>query len=114
MNLDQEELFELLFEAAGEGIILVNKSGIILKANERIVEMFGYSKKEITNQHLNILVPKNIREKHSKHLERYFMAPKSRYMGLGLHLEAATKSELLFPVEISLNHFEAKGINKSS
>jgi len=110
MNLDQEELFELLFEAAGEGIILVNKSGIILKANERIVEMFGYSKKEITNQHLNILVPKNIREKHSKHLERYFMAPKSRYMGLGLHLEAATKSELLFPVEISLNHFEAKGI----
>ena len=45
MNLDQEELFELLFEAAGEGIILVNKSGIILKANERIVEMFGYSKK---------------------------------------------------------------------
>ena len=110
MNLDQEKLFELLFEAAGEGIILVNKGGVILKANERIVEMFGYSKAEITGQHLNILVPKNIREKHSKHLERYFMAPKSRYMGLGLHLEAATKSDKLFPVEISLNHFEAKGI----
>ena len=109
MNLDQQELFKLLFEAAGEGIILVNKSGIILKVNERVVEMFGYTKAEITNQHLNILVPKNLREKHSEHLEKYFLDPKSRHMGIGLHLEAATKSEQLFPVEISLNHFESKG-----
>lgn len=109
MKIDQEQLFEQLFDAAGEGIILVNKGGTILMANTRIVEMFGYSKEEITGQHLNILVPKAIRSKHSKHLERYFMAPKSRYMGLGLHLEAETKSEKLFPVEISLNHFEAKG-----
>ncbi len=110
MKIDQEQLFEQLFDAAGEGIILVNKGGTILMANTRIVEMFGYSKEEITGQHLNILVPKAIRSKHSKHLERYFMAPKSRYMGLGLHLEAETKSEKLFPVEISLNHFEEKGI----
>lgn len=110
MKIDQEQLFEQLFDAAGEGIILVNKGGTILMANSRIVEMFGYSKEEITGQHLNILVPKAIRSKHSKHLEHYFMAPKSRYMGLGLHLEAETKLEKLFPVEISLNHFEAKGI----
>ncbi len=109
MNFNQEKLFGLLFEAAGEGIIVVNTHGIIQMANERVEKMFEYSKSELIGQHLNILVPKAIREKHTKHLNMYFQAPKSRYMGLGLHLEAETKSEDLFPVEISLNHFVADG-----
>ena len=109
MELNQEKLFELLFEAAGEGIILVDTKGIIQMANERVTNMFGYSKDELIGQHLNIFVPKPIRARHTEHLQKYFSAPKSRYMGIGLHLEAATKDDGLFPVEISLNHFEAAG-----
>lgn len=95
-----------MFESAGEGLLVANKEGVILMANPRVCEMFGYSKSELVSKEIDILVPDQLRLKHIKHREGYHEHPKKRSMGKGIDLRGQRKDGSSFPVEISLNYFQ--------
>lgn len=42
---ENEKIFDTLFEAASEGVIVVNDQQIIVSANLATLNMFGYQKK---------------------------------------------------------------------
>ncbi|MGE0636852.1 MAG: PAS domain S-box protein [Bacteroidia bacterium] len=103
---DQQLIYQILFESAGEGLLVANKEGTILMSNPRVCEMFGYTKEELAGKGIDILVPDQLRNKHTTHRESYHKHPKKRSMGKGVDLQGQRKDGTTFPVEISLNYFK--------
>jgi len=97
--------FNILFEAASEGIIVVDASQTIVAANTSVEKMFGYNAGEMINQPLNILIPSNYRPNHGAHFKSFLVHSEKRQMGHGRDLYGVRKDGTQFPVEAGLNPF---------
>ncbi len=106
-----KDIAAALFESAAEALVVTNKQGLIEAVNSRAAEMFGYSREELLDQKVELLIPDSSRERHRKHRKGYAHNPTKRPMGKGMELQAMHKSGHCFPVEVSLNHFKVEGEN---
>jgi len=78
-----------VIEELPDAILLVDTSGVIQLANRRAAEMFGYSRLELFDSSVAILIPPDVREKHAEQVKHFFTAPHGRSMGSdGEHGEA--------------------------
>jgi PAS domain S-box-containing protein len=108
-DLSKIELLDALFINATEGIIVCDSRGIILLCNPASEKMFGYTSQEIVGERIEMLVPDEVKEKHTGYRESYATNPHARPMGLGLNLNARRKDGSLLPIEISLSPLERDG-----
>lgn len=92
------------FESAGWAIIGVDRDGIIVQANPKAGEMFGYRQGELTGRPVEVLVPERLREKHLQHRAAYFKSPFSRPMAASMEPVGRRKDGSEFPIEVNL-HF---------
>ena len=95
-----------LFEAAPEGVVVVDSRGHIVSVNGKVEELFGYMRAELVGQPVELLIPSRYRNAHPGHREEYFANPRPRPMGRGLDLAGRRKDGTEFPVEISLSPIE--------
>ncbi len=97
---------KLLLECFYEGGIVVDKNYKILYLNKGCEKIFGYLSDELIGQHVNILVPFALRDKHTDHINKIPKSPifinklmvssDRRVMGL-------TKENKEIQIEIRLN-----------
>jgi len=108
-KLNIEGVGGLMFNTAAEGLVIVDSSGIIVMHNPRLAEMFGYATNELTDAPLATLIPRKVRDTHLQHQANYTEKPTKRVMGMGMELRGERKDGSVFPVEVSLNHFDVEG-----
>ena len=101
-----EEKFRLAVEASPSGIVLVDTVGKIVLVNTQTEKMFGYSRAELIDRPVEILVPKRFRALHPGHRTKFLAAPEARAMGAGRELFGLRKDATEFPIEIGLNPIE--------
>lgn len=89
--------------------MLANRSGEIVLVNPFGEKMFGFNKEEMIGQQIEILLLDSIRSKHVQHREIFHKNPVNRAMGAGRDLFAKRKDGSVFPVEISLSHYQLGG-----
>lgn len=107
---EQEETsYRAVFEAAPDGIVIVDEEGLIRDLNPRLLTMFGYSREELMGRPVEVLVPETVRDAHVVHRTRYMEAPRSRPMGIGMELAGRRKDGSELPVEISLSPLPGDG-----
>ncbi|MFN2262467.1 MAG: ATP-binding protein [Psychroflexus sp.] len=106
---DNSAIFNLLFEGISEGIIVVDQHQKVAEVNSAAEIMFGYQKNELLGQHLELLIPKEYRQNHHKHVEQFVEKSEKRQMGHGRDLYGRRKNGEVFPVEAGLNPFVFKG-----
>ncbi len=94
-----------LINYATEGIILTNDRGNIVLANPHAQQLFGYSEAEMIGNRIEMLLPEAIRTKHVEHVKGFHKNPSNRSMGNGRDLFARRKDGSVFPVEVSLSHY---------
>jgi len=94
---------DALFEAAPDGILLVDQRGMIQAANPQALRIFAYSEDELVGLPVEALVPDRDRETHEALRAEYDQRPRVRPMGIGLGLRGRRKDGLEMPVEISLS-----------
>lgn len=104
-----ENICLVLFKSTTEGLIVVDKKGTIRAYNPRIEEMFGYSTNELIGQKVEILIPRQYRNKHISLRNEYNKNPGKLTMRIDMDLFAIRKDGSVFPVEISLNNFDSVG-----
>jgi PAS domain S-box-containing protein len=99
--------YRAVFEAAPDGILVVDHRGIIRSANPMAGRLFGYGNDELVGKNVDALVPQAARAAHAGHRSRYVSAPRARPMGAELDLSGRRKDGTEFPAEISLSPWES-------
>lgn len=99
-------LFERLFLAAPDGIVVVANDGRISAANPAVERLFGYSDTELIGNLIEILIPSRFRDRHHHQRREYTASPTMRPMGSGLELYGRRKDGTEFPVDVMLSPIE--------
>ncbi len=94
---------EILFEAAPDAMVIVDRDGRILLANRQTQVLFGYAEGELLGKAVEVLLPERLHGAHQHLRSSFVQAPKARPMGSGLDLFGRRKNGSEFPVEISLS-----------
>jgi PAS domain S-box-containing protein len=109
LRVDTSSLFERLFEFSPDGVLVTDQTGSIVRANAQTEHMFGYDRRELIGQLVEILIPERLRSRHPNHRSDYAAQPHTRPMGAGLDLFARRKDGSEFPVDIMLSPVNLDG-----
>jgi PAS domain S-box-containing protein len=95
-------MLQQLFETAPDGLLMIDRQGRILRANQRAEDMFGYTCDEILAEPIENLVPRNLRD-----LERVSRPGSNAASPSRAELLGRRKDGSEFPVEISLTPLQS-------
>lgn len=105
----REALLEQILDSAPDPMVIVDAGGKIQLANSQLQATFGYTREELIDQPVEILVPKRLATQHAHHREAYGSDPQPREMGSGLELCGQTKDGREIPIEVSLAPVQSHG-----
>ena len=98
-----EQQYHALFEAALDGVAVIDEQGRIRDLNGRFAELFGHRRDALLGRPVEVLIPEQARAAHETERSRYAANPVIRPMGSGLELYGRRSDGTEFPVEISLS-----------
>lgn len=97
------EMVMALFHNSPDAIIVVNGEGIIEMANSQAELLLGWHRNEMLGNRVEMLLPEGLREIHEQHRAEFLDDPRTRPMGLHLHLNAKRMSGSTVQVDINLS-----------
>jgi PAS domain S-box-containing protein len=97
------KIAELIFERVPEAILLVDESGLIVRANSHCEALFGYRIAELLGQNVELCIPERFREQNTCNRLRFFQAPSITALGADCDLYARRKDNSEFAVDILLS-----------
>jgi protein-histidine pros-kinase len=100
-----EAYFRNVLESAPDAMIIIDHFGKITVVNEQTEKMFGYTRRQLLGQEVEMLLPEELRDRHISHRAGFAADPQLRPMGRELELFGRRADGSLFPVEISLSPF---------
>ncbi|QFZ53692.1 PAS domain S-box protein [Oceanihabitans sp. IOP_32] len=100
-----QDIFNILLEAISEGVIIVDKDQHIVEFNSFAQDIFGYTKGEIVERALHLLIPSKYHATHFNYIERFIERGKRRKIGSGVDVYGLKKDGTIFPAEVELNPF---------
>jgi anti-anti-sigma factor len=92
-----------MIDALADGVVLADDAGVMVLANRRAEELFGYLPGELAGQQVEGLVPRQLRAGHESQRAGYAREPTGRVMGQRARLAGLRKDGTTFPVRISLS-----------
>tara|TARA_R110002072_G_scaffold301164_3_gene480235 strand:- start:9276 stop:11855 length:2580 start_codon:yes stop_codon:yes gene_type:complete len=95
------QLDELL-ENAPDGIVGINRDGLIAFANPAVEKLFGYTADELRGEHIEILLPIALRERHQALRNAFTESPQGRPMSSLKGLVGRRKDGREVPLDIAL------------
>jgi len=106
---ESETRFKGLFDAAPDGIVIVDSSGYIVLINDQAKHIFGYGNEDLNGRFHDILLPERFWSQHKRHRSDYFANPHTRPMGSGIQKLIGQRLDgSEFPIEISLSPLKTK------
>ncbi len=91
-----------VFQSSGDGVLVVDESGIMVFANPRMSELTGYASGELLGSSVQMLVPTSSRRVHEEMLRVYRADPFPRMMGRRPFLQLRRKDGSALDVDIAL------------
>jgi diguanylate cyclase (GGDEF)-like protein/PAS domain S-box-containing protein len=98
-----------ILDNASDGIITINKSGIIETFNVAAETLFRYQAEEVIGQKVNLLMPHPLREEHDGYIRRYIETGEQRIIGNEMNVNAQRKDGTVFPMSIKVGEMMLDG-----
>lgn len=96
------QMLQGALESLADPIVIVGTDYGIRYLNEQAELVFGYNRKELLGQHINVLIPDALKESHSSHLAEFRNHPHARAMKGGVDLSARRKDSTEFKCRVQI------------
>ncbi|MBT8245856.1 MAG: PAS domain S-box protein [Winogradskyella sp.] len=100
-----QQIFNILLETVSQAVIIVDENQNIMEINGAAETVFGYSKEEIKDKHLDLLIPSNYHKKYKAYVKSLIKAYEHRKMAKTTDVYGLKKSGDIILVEVELNPF---------
>ncbi|MGE0803285.1 MAG: ATP-binding protein [Lautropia sp.] len=107
--MTERTLFEGLFGAYPDALIVSDAGGRIVLANQAAAMLLDYTIEELTGMPVDRLVPQSARERHARYRAGYALDPRPRPMGTKNELAALKRDGSEVVVEIALSPLTHRG-----
>lgn len=94
---------EAVIDTAIDGIITINKMGVIESINRAGALMFGYEKDELLGQKVNVLMTRHDSHHHDQYIDNYLTTRKPKIIGIGREVMCKKKSGAEFPGRLAVS-----------
>jgi PAS domain S-box-containing protein len=105
---ESDRKFWQIIESAPDAMVITNRLGNIVMVNEQTQRLFGFSRRELLNQPVEILVPERFRETHTAQRTEFCRFPTTRLMSERPALWGRRKDGTEFPAEIVLSPIDTE------
>ncbi|MGZ5621654.1 MAG: bifunctional diguanylate cyclase/phosphodiesterase [Methylobacter sp.] len=89
-----------------DGIITMDKRGIVETFNSAAERIFGYNADEVIGHNVNMLMPEPYHSQHDGYLEHYLAGGKAHIIGIGRIAEGKRKDGSLFPLDLAVSEVQ--------
>ena len=97
-----EAKLKAILETAVEGIITIDRRGIIESINPAAQKMFGYRADELVGQNIGRLMPSPYSEEHDGYLASYIETGVGKIIGIGREVIGLRRDGTVFPMYLSV------------
>lgn len=94
-----------IFNNVFDGIIIIDKNGVIESLNPPVERLFGYSAEELIGHNINKLMPEPDKSRHASYLTNYLSGGKAKIIGFGREVSGLRKDGSIFPMELGVSEF---------
>ncbi|WP_377809587.1 EAL domain-containing protein [Azospirillum sp. A29] len=91
-----------LLDAAVDGIIVSDRSGIIRSINRACCRLFGYEDSELVGRSMTILMPPPFSRDHTRYVDTYMRTERAKIIGIGRDTLGQRKDGTVFPIHLSV------------
>ena len=104
-----EARFEAVAQTASDVIVISDENSIIVFANKKTYEIFGYPQGSLIGSDLGILMPEKYRQGHRAGVRRFVDTGKPKLIGHTIEIEGLRRDDSIFPLELSLSAWKEEG-----
>ncbi|WP_168734242.1 diguanylate cyclase domain-containing protein [Pseudothauera nasutitermitis] len=91
-----------VFDTAVDGIITIDRRGIIVSVNPSVERLFGWEQSELIGRNIKMLMPDPQRSAHDQYLANYLSGGPKRVIGIGRETTAMRKDGSIFPIRLAV------------
>ncbi|WP_448204719.1 putative bifunctional diguanylate cyclase/phosphodiesterase [Azospirillum sp. sgz302134] len=91
-----------LLDAAVDGVVVSDRSGIIRTINKACCTLFGYEEAELIGRNVSVLMPSPFSRDHDKYVQTYLETDRKKIIGIGRDSLGKRKDGTVFPIHLSV------------
>ncbi len=102
-------LLKAIIENVVDGILVIDKDGIIQLVNPSACSLFGYTTKELYGQNISMLMPAPYKDQHDNYIKRYEQTGRAHIIGIGREVTGLKKNGETFPLRLAVSEAKYAG-----
>jgi len=101
--VDTAKLLKAIIDNAIDGIITIDRNGIVESINPAALQLFGYTADEVIGENISILMPEPDRSNHDSYIENYLRTGRKKIIGIGREVRGRRKDGSTFPFRLAVS-----------
>jgi len=104
-----ENRLRAVIETVVDGIVTIDRSGLMHTFNPAAERLFGYRAAEVIGRNVNMLMPEPYRGEHDGYLSHYLGTGERRVIGIGREVTGQRQDGSIFPMYLAVSEMQLNG-----
>ncbi|BDS11334.1 PAS domain-containing sensor histidine kinase [Aureispira anguillae] len=104
-----KDKISLFIKSIQDGVIVINKRGIIIDSNPAVTTILGYTLQELVGNNVSMLMGNPHKSKHDQYIKNHQTTGENKIIGIGREVVALHKEGNKVPVRLNVSELESEG-----